>query len=140
MANEVVDHFKFTFKLWKQITHAKGLHFQELDVKNFMDAIDNVGGKKGCLLIQFPASFKSQSIDQLNHLLRVVQANNANHAWKIVIEFRDTSCTLTILTNCSMLIPMHTAFAGQTCFFFTTLTNMAFTVFATDLLPGKAMH
>src|SRR5688572_14244003 len=72
-SNEVSDHFKFTFKLWKQITHVKGLQFQALDVKNFMNAIDHVGAKKGCLLIQFPASVKSQNMHQLNQLLHVVQ-------------------------------------------------------------------
>jgi len=90
-SNEVPDHFKFTFKLWKQITHVKGLQFQESDVKNFMNAIDNVGGKKGCLLIQFPASVKSQNMHQLNQLLHVVQFNNTNNSWKIAIEFRDSS-------------------------------------------------
>jgi len=90
-SHEVPDHFRFTIKLWKQITHEKGLQFRELDVKNFMEAIDNVGGKKGCLLIQFPASLKSQSMHQLNQLLHVVQVNNANNSWKIAIEFRDSS-------------------------------------------------
>jgi uncharacterized protein YecE (DUF72 family) len=90
-SNEVPDHFKFTFKLWKQITHAKNLQFQEPDVKNFINAINNVGRKKGCLLIQFPASLKSQSMHQLNHLLDAVQINNANNSWKIAIEFRDSS-------------------------------------------------
>ena len=90
-ANEVPDHFRFTIKLWKQITHTKRLQFQELDVKNFMTAVDNVGGKKGCLLIQFPASLKSQSMHQLNQLLHVVQFNNANNSWKIALEFRDSS-------------------------------------------------
>jgi len=90
-ANEVPDHFRFTIKLWKQITHAKGLQFQELDVNNFMTAVDNIGGKKGCLLIQFPASLKSQSMHQLNQLLHVVQLSNANNSWKIALEFRDSS-------------------------------------------------
>lgn len=90
-SNEVPEYFKFTFKLWKQITHARAWQFQELDVKNFINAIDNVGGKKGCLLIQFPASVKSQNMRQLEHLLHTVQANNTNNSWKIVIEFRDSS-------------------------------------------------
>src|SRR5688572_12770918 len=55
-SNEVPEDFKFTFKLWKQITHAKGLRFDTTDVKHFLDAIGQVGEKKGCLLIQFPAS------------------------------------------------------------------------------------
>lgn len=90
-SKEVGDRFKFTFKLWKQITHAKGLQFQESDVRNFMTAIDNVGKKKGCLLIQFPASVKRQSLHQLHHLLHVIQVSNGDNAWKIAVEFRDAS-------------------------------------------------
>ena len=90
-SHEVPDYFKFTFKLWKQITHVKDLQFQESDVKSFMHAIDNVGEKKGCLLIQFPASVKSQLMHELNHLLDVVQVNNANNSWTVAIEFRDSS-------------------------------------------------
>src|SRR5688572_25755637 len=90
-SNEVPENFNFTFKLWKQITHAKGLQFHESDVTTFMDAINNVGNKKGCLLIQFPASIKNQNIDQLQNLLHVIQTNNASKSWKIAIEFRDNS-------------------------------------------------
>jgi uncharacterized protein YecE (DUF72 family) len=90
-SNEVPDHFKFTFKLWKQITHVKELQFHESDVKNFMEAIGYIGNKKGCILIQFPASIKSHNIDQLQHLLHVVQTNNSNNLWQLAIEFRDSS-------------------------------------------------
>jgi uncharacterized protein YecE (DUF72 family) len=89
--NEVPHDFKFTFKLWKQITHAKGLQFQEADVKSFMEAISSVGVKKGCLLIQFPASIKNNCIRELEHLLTTVQAHNPNNSWKVAIEFRDRS-------------------------------------------------
>lgn len=90
-ASEVPGEFKFTFKLWKQITHAKGLQFQESDVKEFMDAINHVGEKKGCLLIQFPASIKHQNFPQLENLLHVIQLYNINHEWKVAVEFRDPS-------------------------------------------------
>jgi uncharacterized protein YecE (DUF72 family) len=89
--NEVHENFKFTFKLWKQITHAKGLQFQESDVTKFMDVLHNVGEKSGCLLIQFPASLKSEYIDKFQHLLHVVQTNNSDNLWKVAIEFRDSS-------------------------------------------------
>jgi uncharacterized protein YecE (DUF72 family) len=89
--NEVPENFRFTFKLWKAITHAKGLQFQESDVINFMNAINHVGEKKGCVLIQFPASIKSQDLPELQHLLHVIHTNNTNSEWKIAIEFRDSS-------------------------------------------------
>ena len=90
-ANEVPEDFKFTFKLWKAITHSKELQFDESNVRDFMNAIDNVGSKKGCLLIQFPASIKSEKLPQLQHLLHIIQLNNKDAAWKIGIEFRDSS-------------------------------------------------
>jgi uncharacterized protein YecE (DUF72 family) len=89
--NEVPEHFRFTFKLWKEITHAKGLQFQEGDVGNFMNAIDHAGNKKGCLLIQFPASLKGHCLPQLQHLLHVIRDNNAGAASRVAIEFRDAS-------------------------------------------------
>jgi uncharacterized protein YecE (DUF72 family) len=90
-SHEVPANFKFTFKLWKQITHAKGLQFDIADVKKFMTAIDNASNKKGCLLIQFPASIKSDRIDRLQHLLYTVQAYNPDNLWKVALEFRDNS-------------------------------------------------
>jgi uncharacterized protein YecE (DUF72 family) len=90
-ANEVPEDFKFTFKLWKEITHAKGLAFQQPDVSHFMNAIDNVGQKKGCILIQFAPSMKGASLVQLQHLLATIQSHNAEGAWKVAIEFRDSS-------------------------------------------------
>ena len=56
-----------------------------------MDAIGSVGNKKGCLLIQFPASIKILNMDQLQHLLHFVQTNNSSNLWKVAIEFRDDS-------------------------------------------------
>jgi len=90
-SNEVPEYFTFTFKLWKEITHVKGLQFQGSDVKNFINAIDNVGDKKGCLLIQFPASVKDQSLHQLQDLLHAIQTNTVTSEWKVAIEFRDRS-------------------------------------------------
>jgi uncharacterized protein YecE (DUF72 family) len=90
-SREVPEEFKFTFKLWKQITHAKALKFQEADVKDFLNAINNVGEKKGCLLVQFPASFRNQHFPQLEHLLHTIQQYDPNNPWRVAIEFRDDS-------------------------------------------------
>ncbi|HEY0655508.1 MAG TPA: DUF72 domain-containing protein [Chryseosolibacter sp.] len=86
---QVPDNFTFTFKVWKQITHAKDLQFEEQDVKQFMDAIATVGSKKGCLLVQFPASAKIQCMPGLERLLASIQFSNPDNAWKVAIEFRD---------------------------------------------------
>src|SRR5580658_5686041 len=51
-ASEVPEHFQFTVKLWRGITHVPGLEFNPEDVRRFMQAADMLRGKKGCLLIQ----------------------------------------------------------------------------------------
>ncbi len=54
--NSVMDKFKFSFKLWKEITHCKGFNFNKDDVGLFIKAINNVQNKRGCLIIQLPPS------------------------------------------------------------------------------------
>src|ERR1700750_2709537 len=55
-ATEVPDDFRFTFKLWREITHVKGFDYRPEDVHRFMQVIAQAGDKKGCLLLQFPPS------------------------------------------------------------------------------------
>lgn len=87
----VPDEFKFTFKLWREITHIKELDFKESDVESFFDVISKANNKKGCILIQFPPSFGNVHIRQLDLLLRCIARSNVNHAWKIAVEFRNKS-------------------------------------------------
>jgi uncharacterized protein YecE (DUF72 family) len=47
------------------------------------------GDKKGCLLIQFPASIKVFYFNTLKRLLEDVTGGNAG--WKLAVEFRDRS-------------------------------------------------
>jgi uncharacterized protein YecE (DUF72 family) len=86
---EVHDNFTFTYKLWKQITHNKELYFNPADVKDFMDAINNVGNHKGSLLIQLPPSNTVANAMQLNNLLTII--GEINNGWKPAIEFRHPS-------------------------------------------------
>ncbi len=90
-AESVPDNFQFTFKLSKAITHVKELKFNVDDVKPFIATIENIGNKKGCLLIQFPPSLKIEKINQLEKLLINIQDANAKHLWKVAIEFRNNS-------------------------------------------------
>lgn len=87
----LVITFRFTFKLSKSITHAKGLEFGEEDIELFMQTIAHIGNKKGCLLIQFPPGLKIEKLDLLQHLLTAIKNVNANHNWKIAMEFRNNS-------------------------------------------------
>lgn len=88
-ADSVPEGFKFTFKLWREITHNKGLAYNPDDVYHFMQVISNVGHKKGTLLVQFPPSFNVSGIRQLEQLLSHIQHADAARSWKIALEFRN---------------------------------------------------
>jgi uncharacterized protein YecE (DUF72 family) len=90
-AASVPADFKFTFKLWKSITHNKDLNFNEADVVAFFNAISSVQDKKGCLLIQFPPSLKMESIAQLDKLLSCIKEIDTTQDWKVAVEFRNKS-------------------------------------------------
>jgi uncharacterized protein YecE (DUF72 family) len=86
----VNDDFKFTFKLFREITHSNDFFFSEETIRNFFSVIDKVGNKKGALLIQFPPSLGKEYVVQLNNLLRYVSRYNTAD-WKLAVEFRNKS-------------------------------------------------
>ena len=88
---EVPGHFRFTFKVSKTITHAKGLHFALKDVDDFVNTVNNAGDKKGCLLAQFPPSLTIDRLNELQHLLEALGERTHNSGWRIAIEFRHLS-------------------------------------------------
>jgi uncharacterized protein YecE (DUF72 family) len=90
-SNEVPAGFKFTFKLWREITHAKGLNFNPADVQRFMQVIDTIGEKKGCLLIQFPPSAKMALLPRLMYLVRCIREADPARSWPLALEFRHSS-------------------------------------------------
>jgi uncharacterized protein YecE (DUF72 family) len=90
-AESVPEDFRFTFKLWREITHNKGLVFQEKDVMNFVETINQAGDKKGCLLVQFPPSLKISMFSALQKLIESIREADPEYQWKTVVEFRDPS-------------------------------------------------
>lgn len=90
-AEQVPEHFRFTFKLWREITHVKGLAFDPVNVERFMHTIDQVGNKKGCLLVQFPPSLKVDNRGQLEKLLICIAEADPACQWKVAVEFRHRS-------------------------------------------------
>ena len=88
---EVPADFRFTFKLWREITHAKHLAFKAEDVEKFMQVISRVGDKRGCLLIQFPPSLRYTDVDGLLRLLQCLNELDPQIQWPIALEFRDRS-------------------------------------------------
>ena len=89
-AVEVPEEFKFTYKLWRNITHNKNLAFDPSDINRFMQTIGQAGVKKGCLLVQFPASITIAHRAQMEKLLQLLDEANVGN-WNIMIEFRSKS-------------------------------------------------
>lgn len=87
--DSVPAHFKFTFKVPKAVTHAKGLQFSVEELEVFLETVDQVGDKKGCLLVQLPPSIKKKRQDVLEGLLECLRSDAKG--WNIAVEFRDSS-------------------------------------------------
>lgn len=90
-AETVPDDFRFTFKVSKTITHAKGLDFAVRDVDDFIKTVKNIGNKKGCLLAQFPPSIKIERLNEIQNLLEALGEATQNSGWRIAMEFRNSS-------------------------------------------------
>jgi uncharacterized protein YecE (DUF72 family) len=88
-SSSVPDNFRFTFKLFRQITHNKELVFEKSDVEKFMETIGHIGTKRGCLLVQFPPGLKNENIHQLESLLANIAIADPDKLWNVVVEFRD---------------------------------------------------
>ena len=90
-SESVPDNFRFTFKLSKAITHSKKLEFDVLLLHLFFEAINQIGAKKGCLLIQLPPGLKIEQFNKVEKLLGQIQQLNASNEWKVAVEFRHPS-------------------------------------------------
>jgi uncharacterized protein YecE (DUF72 family) len=110
-AHEVPAPFRFTVKLWRGITHEPNLHFTPVDVNKFMHAADQLGSKKGCLLIQLPPALKADRIGQLERLLERVIQSDPQRTWKIAVEFRNKTWynteVNTLLTRSQAIRVLH---------------------------------
>jgi uncharacterized protein YecE (DUF72 family) len=89
--SEVPEHFEFTVKLWRGITHVPALRFDQQDVYRFLHAADSLGNKKGCLLIQLPPGLNASASKNLELLLETVVRPDPDRSWKLAVEFRHRS-------------------------------------------------
>jgi len=90
-SNEVPDGFVFTVKLWRGITHAKKLEYSPSDIDNFMHAANGLDAKKGCLLIQFPASIRVEYLASVEKILARIVEQNRDKPWQLAVELRHSS-------------------------------------------------
>jgi len=109
---EVPHQFRFTVKLWKQITHTKYLRFRLQDIDYFMKAANRVSSsKKGCLLVQFPASITVEHSKKLEAILQRILQRDPKQQWRKCIEFRHKSWyndkVYTLLTKYNAAVVLH---------------------------------
>lgn len=90
-ANDVNADFKFTFKLFKEITHQKGLIFDPRLITQFFSVINHVEDKKACVLVQLPPSITLVHFKQIHLLMLAIDEFNSMDPWKIAFEFRHCS-------------------------------------------------
>lgn len=88
-SDSVPEQFRFTFKVPKAVTHAKGLQFNGEELEAFAETVARAGAKKGCLLVQFPPSVKSDKQESLEAILELLKSDVKG--WHIAVEFRDNS-------------------------------------------------
>ncbi len=87
---EVPDHFRFSFKMFRDITHNKGLVFDEQVLNRFMESINGVQTKRGALLVQLPPG-TGYDPAQLELLLTRIIADDPDRSWKLNVEFRNSA-------------------------------------------------
>lgn len=89
--DEVPDEFTFTVKLSKAITHAKNLDFNEPDIEKFITSANQLGNKRGAILIQFPSSITNAYFNKVERIVEYVKMLNIENRWSIAIEIRHDS-------------------------------------------------
>lgn len=88
---DVPDDFEFTIKFWKEITHVKQLNIDLQHINTFVNIVNNIGAKKGCLLIQFPGSITAEYRKQVAQILNVISTVDDENNWRKAVEFRSVS-------------------------------------------------
>jgi uncharacterized protein YecE (DUF72 family) len=87
-AQDVPDNFRFTVKLWKEITHVKELNTDLQNIGLFLKTADGLGHKKGCLLVQFPGKISFDYYNKVEDILQGIRQDDAGKNWPLAVEFR----------------------------------------------------
>lgn len=90
-ANDVSPDFRFTLKLWNEITHIKELDFEISNIDKFINSAVHLGEKKGCLLIQFPGKISLDYYQKVELILHQISESDKENSWKKAVEFRNST-------------------------------------------------
>lgn len=85
---DVPENFRFTVKLFREITHVKELHTDLDKINHFIKAADRTGNKKGCVLVQFPGKITLKYFTRVEEILQRLEETDQPIQWKKAIEFR----------------------------------------------------
>jgi uncharacterized protein YecE (DUF72 family) len=88
-AEIVPESFRFTFKLSKSVTHEKGKKIDPGEITRFMNVVNEVETKAGCILVQFPPG-AGRDVYALAKILDEIASNDLRK-WIIAVEFRNLS-------------------------------------------------
>jgi uncharacterized protein YecE (DUF72 family) len=86
--SRVSDSFRFTLKVWQNITHKLENPQIEVDIDNFVANIKPLKDKISLLILQFPPWFR-QSEKHVNHLKYIL--NSFPKDYRLAVELRDNS-------------------------------------------------
>jgi uncharacterized protein YecE (DUF72 family) len=90
------DDFTFTVKLTRSITHDNRLRDSEALLERFLEGLEPLRAKLGCVLIQLPGSFKpAHDEDALRRFVALLPRD-----WRFAIEFRDHGWHLPRVIHC----------------------------------------
>ena len=81
------EDFRFAVKLWRGVTHEKGLIDCSAEIEAFLTAAEGLGDKRGPLLVQLPPSLKLD-VELLGAFLSNVRAAESGVGWDVAVEFR----------------------------------------------------
>jgi len=81
--------FHFAVKMWRRITHLKRLVNCGEDTKTFLAIVNELGPKRGPLLVQLPPSMHV-NVERLDAFLADLKSAMGRKRWKVTVEFRNT--------------------------------------------------
>jgi uncharacterized protein YecE (DUF72 family) len=112
----VPDDFRFSVKLFRDITHVKHLQFSIKDTAQFMQSARALA-KTGCLLIQFPGKISFDYFTQVEQLLDCISSNNPHQLWRLAVQFRSadwyTAETVELLNQYGASLVLHDIAKGK---------------------------
>lgn len=83
----VPDHFRFTLKIWRAVTHVQKLRNARADLDQFLASIEPLREKTGPLLLQLPPNLDASAAADLSAVLGVI----SDKGWNVAVEFRHRS-------------------------------------------------